>query len=80
MRFRRFQARATVGSRARKDSAVSRETINANPAGWYMGGIFAFDMTFKATRYNLGAAASIVMLLLVAMVIVPYLWRNLRRN
>jgi glucose/mannose transport system permease protein len=43
-------------------------------------GIFVFDMTFKATRYNLGAAASIVMLLLVAMVIVPYLWRNLRRN
>src|SRR5580700_5896116 len=43
-------------------------------------GIFVFDMTFKATRYNLGAAASIVMLLLVAIVIVPYLWRNLRRN
>jgi glucose/mannose transport system permease protein len=43
-------------------------------------GIFVFDMTFKATRYNLGAAASIVMLLLVAMVIVPYLWRNLRKN
>jgi glucose/mannose transport system permease protein len=43
-------------------------------------GIFVFDMTFKATRYNLGAAASIVMLLLNACVIVPYLWRNLRRN
>jgi glucose/mannose transport system permease protein len=43
-------------------------------------GIFVFDMTFKATRYNLGAAASIVMLLLVALVIVPYLWRNLRKN
>jgi glucose/mannose transport system permease protein len=43
-------------------------------------GIFVFDMTFKATRYNLGAAASIVMLLLVAMVIVPYLWRNLRKH
>jgi len=43
-------------------------------------GIFVFDQTFKATRYNLGAAASIVMLLLVALVIVPYLWRNLRRN
>jgi glucose/mannose transport system permease protein len=43
-------------------------------------GIFVFDMTFKATRYNLGAAASIVMLLLVAMVIVPYLWRNLRKG
>jgi len=43
-------------------------------------GIFVFDMTFKATRYNLGAAASIVMLLLVALVIVPYLWRNLRKH
>ena len=43
-------------------------------------GIFVFDMTFKATRYNLGAAASIVMLLLVAMIIVPYLWRNLRKH
>jgi glucose/mannose transport system permease protein len=43
-------------------------------------GIFVFDQTFKATRYNLGAAASIVMLLLVALVIVPYLWRNLRKN
>ncbi len=43
-------------------------------------GIFVFDMTFKATRYNLGAAASIVMLLLVAMVIVPYLWRSLRKT
>jgi glucose/mannose transport system permease protein len=43
-------------------------------------GIFVFDMTFKATRYNLGAAASIVMLLFVAMIIVPYLWRNLRRH
>ncbi|MBV8588175.1 MAG: sugar ABC transporter permease [Verrucomicrobia bacterium] len=41
-------------------------------------GIFVFDQTFKATRYNLGAAASIVMLALVACVIVPYLWRNLR--
>jgi glucose/mannose transport system permease protein len=43
-------------------------------------GIFVFDQTFKATRYNLGAAASIVMLLLVALVIIPYLWRNLRKN
>jgi len=43
-------------------------------------GIFVFDMTFKATRYNLGAAASIVMLILVALVIVPYLWRSLRKT
>jgi glucose/mannose transport system permease protein len=41
-------------------------------------GIFVFEQTFRATRYNLGAAASVVMLLLVAIVIVPYLWRNMR--
>src|SRR5262249_15060160 len=34
-------------------------------------GIFVFEQTFKATRYNLGAAASIVMLLLVSLIIVP---------
>jgi glucose/mannose transport system permease protein len=43
-------------------------------------GIFVFDMTFKATRYNLGAAASVVMLVLVSLVIVPYLWSNMRRR
>lgn len=43
-------------------------------------GIFVFDYTFKATRYNLGAAASVVMLLLVCMIIVPYLWTNLRKR
>jgi glucose/mannose transport system permease protein len=43
-------------------------------------GIFVFDYTFKATRYNLGAAASVVMLLLVCLIIVPYLWTNLRKR
>lgn len=43
-------------------------------------GIFVFDQTFKATKYNLGAAASVVMLILVSFVIVPYLWSNLRRR
>jgi glucose/mannose transport system permease protein len=43
-------------------------------------GIFVFDQTFKATRYNLGAAASVVMLVLVSLVIVPYLWSNLRKR
>ncbi len=42
--------------------------------------IFVFEMTFKATRYNLGAAASIVMLVLVGFVIVPYLARSLREE
>jgi glucose/mannose transport system permease protein len=41
-------------------------------------GIFVFEQTFRATRYNLGAAASIVMLLLVSIVIVPYLARSLK--
>jgi glucose/mannose transport system permease protein len=43
-------------------------------------GIFVFDQTFKATKYNLGAAASVVMLFLVSMIIVPYLWSNLRKR
>lgn len=43
-------------------------------------GIFVFEQTFKATRYNLGAAASCVMLVLVCAVIVPYLARSLREE
>jgi len=43
-------------------------------------GIFVFEQTFKATRYNLGAAASFVMLVLVCAVIVPYLARSLRED
>jgi glucose/mannose transport system permease protein len=43
-------------------------------------GIFVFEQTFKATRYNLGAAASCVMLVLVCAVIVPYLARSLRED
>jgi glucose/mannose transport system permease protein len=42
--------------------------------------IFVFETTFKATRYNMGAAASIVMLVLVALVIIPYLARSLREE
>lgn len=42
--------------------------------------IFVFEMMFKATRYNLGSAASIIMLLLVAVVIIPYLASNLRED
>jgi len=33
---------------------------------------------FGAQQYNLGSAASIVMLVLVSLVIVPYLWRQLK--
>lgn len=39
-------------------------------------GIFVFEQTFRALKYNTGAAASIVMLVLVAAVIVPYLYRS----
>jgi glucose/mannose transport system permease protein len=39
-------------------------------------GIFVFEQTFRAQRWNLGAAASMVMFLLVAAVIVPYLYRR----
>lgn len=42
--------------------------------------IFVFEMTFKATRYNLGAAASVVMLIFVGIVIVPYLIRTLKEE
>ena len=42
--------------------------------------IFVFEMMFKATRYNLGSAAAIVMLVLVALVIVPYLASSLRQE
>ena len=43
-----------------------------------MPGIFVFDKMFGAQQYNLGAAASIVMLVLVSIVIVPYLARQLK--
>jgi len=43
-------------------------------------GIFVFEQTFKATRYNLGAAASFVMLVFVCAVIVPYLASSLREE
>jgi glucose/mannose transport system permease protein len=41
-------------------------------------GIFVFEQTFRATRYDLGAAASVVMLAGIAFVIVPYLARSVK--
>jgi glucose/mannose transport system permease protein len=41
-------------------------------------GIYVFDKMFGAQQYNLGSAASIVMLVAVAIVIVPYLARQLK--
>ena len=40
-------------------------------------GLFVFDQTFRAGRYNTGAAASVVMFVLVAVVVIPYLRRAL---
>ncbi|MEJ7839778.1 MAG: sugar ABC transporter permease [Thermomicrobiales bacterium] len=41
-------------------------------------GIFVYETTFGATRYNLGAAASVVMLILVSMIMIPYLARSMK--
>jgi glucose/mannose transport system permease protein len=43
-------------------------------------GIFVYDQMFRALNYNLGAAASIVMLVLVSVVVVPYLARTYARE
>ncbi len=43
-----------------------------------MPAIFVFETMFRATRYNLASAASIVMLILTGLIIVPYLIRTLR--
>jgi len=40
--------------------------------------IFVFEMMFKAARYNLGTSASVVMLILSSLVIVPYLMHSLK--
>ena len=41
-------------------------------------GIFVYEQTFSATRYNLGAAASIVMLIMVSLVMIPYLIQSMK--
>lgn len=41
-------------------------------------GIFMFDKTFKVLEYNTGAAASVTMLVMVSLVIVPYLARSMK--
>jgi glucose/mannose transport system permease protein len=41
-----------------------------------MPGIFVFETMFKGLEYNIGAAASLVMLVLVTVVVVPYLARR----
>lgn len=41
-------------------------------------GIFVYEQTFSANRYNLGAAASIVMLIMISLVMIPYLARSMK--
>jgi len=43
-------------------------------------GIFVYDQMFRALHYNVGAAASIVMLVLVSLIVVPYLIRTYARE
>jgi len=43
-------------------------------------GIFMFETTFQGNHYAQGATISIIMLLMVALVIVPYLVISLRRE
>ncbi|MGD8626686.1 MAG: sugar ABC transporter permease [Anaerolineae bacterium] len=43
-------------------------------------GIFMFETTFQGNHYAQGAAISIIMLLMVAVVIIPYLIYSLRRE
>jgi glucose/mannose transport system permease protein len=45
-----------------------------------MPSIFVFETMFKATKYNLGTSAAIVMLILAAVIIVPYLVSTLRQE
>jgi glucose/mannose transport system permease protein len=43
-------------------------------------GIFMFETTFQGNHYSQGAAISIIMLLMVALVVIPYLRYSLRRE
>lgn len=39
-------------------------------------GLYMFETTFRGSYYANGAAIAIIMLLLVAVLIVPYLWNS----
>ncbi len=45
-----------------------------------MPGIFMFETTFQGNHYSQGAAISIIMLLMIAVVIIPYLIYSFRRE
>ncbi len=42
--------------------------------------IYMFELTFRSNRYSLGSAISVIMLLMVAIVIVPYLLSTMRKE
>ncbi|MGM0641307.1 MAG: carbohydrate ABC transporter permease [Thermotogota bacterium] len=45
-----------------------------------MPAVYMFELTFRSNRYAMGSAISIIMLLLVAIVIIPYLWSSFRKG
>ncbi len=45
-----------------------------------MPGVYMFETTFRGNYYAQGAAIAIIMLLVVAVFIVPYLWNNRRAD
>jgi glucose/mannose transport system permease protein len=45
-----------------------------------MPGVYMFETTFRGNYYAQGAAIAIIMLLVVAIFIVPYLWNSRRAN
>lgn len=45
-----------------------------------MPGIFMFETTFRGNHYAEGAAVSMIMFLMVAVIIIPYLYRSLRKE
>ncbi|MBA7629539.1 Melibiose/raffinose/stachyose import permease protein MelD [subsurface metagenome] len=45
-----------------------------------MPGIYMFETTFRGNHYAKGAAISMVMFVLIALVIIPYLYHSLRKE
>jgi glucose/mannose transport system permease protein len=45
-----------------------------------MPAVYMFELTFRSNKYAMGSAISIIMLLFVAIVIIPYLWSSFRKG
>jgi glucose/mannose transport system permease protein len=41
-------------------------------------GILMYELTFKSNKIAQGSAVAVVMLLLIALLIIPYLWNTMR--